>query len=181
MNMFNIKKNYNGFDGLYVIEPTIFQNEQVLSFETFNEKDFTFLKKRFVQDNEAYSKPGVLRGFGINKKNLQAKLIRVIKGKIYDVVIDLRKGSKTFMHYSCIVLSEENHKQLYIPEGFAHAYYALDESNVLFKVSAHFVPGDEITFLWNSKFFNIPWPIDGVPILSDKDKNSPEFNLSILE
>ena len=113
------------------------------------------LSAKFVQDNEVYSGKGVLRGFGINTKVLQTKLIRVLNGKIYDVVIDLRADSKTFMKSFCVELSAKNGKQLYIPEGFAHAYLALEDSVIFFKVTSHFILGDEIGFSWNSKFFNM--------------------------
>ena len=112
--------------------------------ETYNEEKFVKngLSAKFVQDNEVYSGKGVLRGFGINTKVLQTKLIRVLNGKIYDVVIDLRADSKTFMKSFCVELSAKNGKQLYIPEGFAHAYLALEDSVIFFKVTSYSLADD---------------------------------------
>ena len=101
-------------------------------------------------------------------------MIRVLSGKIFDVVIDLRPNSKTFMNSFSINLSASNKKQLYIPEGFGHAYLALEDSKVLFKVTAHFVPGDEIGFSWNSKAFNVNWPLSANEIIFS-DKQSINF------
>ena len=117
----------------------------------------------------------------MNTKIPQAKLVRVISGKIYDVTIDLRPESMTFMKCFCIELSSENKKQLYIPEGFGHAYLALEDSEVLFKVSSHFIPGDEVGFAWNSKVFDVKWPIPMEEmIFSDKDRDNPEFNIAMV-
>ena len=151
--------------------------------ETYNEEKFVKngLSAKFVQDNEVYSGKGVLRGFGINTKVLQTKLIRVLNGKIYDVVIDLRADSKTFMKSFCVELSAKNGKQLYIPEGFDHAYLALEDSVIFFKVTSHFILGDEIGFSWNSNFFNIHWPMtENEMIFSDRDRLNPEFDITMV-
>ena len=151
--------------------------------ETYNEEKFVKngLSAKFVQDNEVYSGKGVLRGFGINTKVLQTKLIRVLNGKIYDVVIDLRADSKTFMKSFCVELSAKNGKQLYIPEGFAHAYLALEDIVIFFKVTSHFILGDEIGFSWNSKFFNIHWMMtENEMIFSDRDRLNPEFDITMV-
>lgn len=184
MSKIKVHRDFNGIKGLCVVEPVIYEDNRGYLFEAFNEKNFRDLglDMHFVQDNEAYSKSGVLRGFGINHKTPQGKLVRVFRGKIYDVVIDLRKDSSTFMQWSGTELSEENHRQLYIPEGFAHAYLALTDAHVLFKVTTHYVPGNETGFAWNSKAFNIEWPLQNVkPILSATDKNNPEFTTLMLE
>ncbi len=130
---------------------------------------------QFIQDNEVYSNKGVLRGFHVNRRHPQAKLVRTIYGSIYDVVIDLRKDSHTYKKWFGITLSSENKKQLYIPEGFAHAYIALEDSIIQFKVTTHYVLGDELGFAWNSKCFDISWPVMQV-IQNETDSNSPDFS-----
>ena len=178
-----VQYNVEGIKDLCIIKPKVYYDQRGYLYESYNLKMF---KKRgldvsFVQDNEAFSKEGTLRGFGINVKNPQAKLVRVMSGEIFDVVIDLRPESNTFLKYYSIVLSSENKKQLYIPRGFAHAYLALKDSVVLFKVTTHYVSGDEVNFAWNSPIFDIEWPIgDRELILSDTDKSSPEFRRSMV-
>lgn len=185
MGQIKVYADVGGIEGLCLLEPRLFKDNRGYLFEAFNKKELlnAGLDLDFVQDNEAYSKKGTLRGFGISIKSPQGKLIRVIGGKIYDVVIDLRKNSNTFLKSYTVILSSENYRQLYIPEGFAHAYYALEDSVVLFKVTTHFVPGGEIGFAWNSKIFSIDWPIANCNtlIMSDIDRNNPEFNISMLE
>jgi len=183
MNQIRVQRDIGGIQGLCIIEPQIFKDKRGYLFEAYNDKAFhrENLNTHFVQDNEAYSQKGVLRGFGINIKNPQVKLVRVLSGKIFDVVIDLRPKSKTFMKWFAIELSSDNKQQLYIPEGFAHAYLALKDSNVLFKVTTHYVMGSEVGFAWNSSAFDINWPMDEAEIiLSDRDKNNPEFSRSIV-
>ena len=129
--------------------------------ETYNEEKFVKngLSAKFVQDNEVYSGKGVLRGFGINTKVLQTKLIRVLNGKIYDVVIDLRADSKTFMKSFCVELSAKNGKQLYIPEGFAHGFLVLsDLAEFCYKCTDFYHPGDEGGLAWNDPEIGIKWP-----------------------
>lgn len=175
--------NVDGIEDLCVIECRLFHDVRGYLYEAYNEAAFVEegLFAHFVQDNEVYSKKGVLRGFGINTKVPQAKLIRAIRGKIYDVVIDLRLNSETFMKSFCIELSAENRKQLYIPEGFGHAYLALEDSEILFKVSSHFIPNNEIGFFWKSKAFNITWPLpEEEMIFSDKDRKNPEFDVNMV-
>lgn len=181
MGKFDLQRNFNGFEGLCLIEPRIYEDERGFLFEAYHEKDLSEFHTHFVQDNESFSHKNVLRGFGINVKVPQAKLIRVLSGKIFDVVVDLRKTSNTFMQWSSIELSAKNKKQLFIPEGFAHAFLAKEPAHVLFKVSTHFISGDEVGFLWNSAPFKIDWPIDEEPILSNRDRDLPEFSLEILE
>lgn len=179
MGKIRVQHNVEDILGLSLIEPKMFNDNRGYLFEAYNEEDFISegIDAKFVQDNEAHSKIGVLRGFGINMKHPQAKLIRVIHGSIYDVVIDLRKESKTYLKWYGIELSATNKRQLYIPEGFAHAYLVLSDADVLFKVTTHFILGDEIGFAWNSKQFGIRWPINEEKIiLSDADKNNPDFS-----
>lgn len=183
MDKLTVLYDVGGINGLCIIECRCFEDRREHLYETYNRQEF--IKKglvaKFVQDNEAYSRKGVLRGFGVNAKVPQVKLIRVLSGKIFDVVIDLRPNSKTFMNSFCITLSASNRKQLYIPEGFGHAYLTLEDSKVLFKVTAHFVPGDEIGFSWNSKAFNVNWPLSADEmIFSDKDRENPEFDIAMV-
>ena len=143
--------------------------------ETYNEEKFVKngLSAKFVQDNEVYSGKGVLRGFGINTKVLQTKLIRVLNGKIYDVVIDLRADSKTFMKSFCVELSAKNGKQLYIPEGFAHGFLVLsDLAEFCYKCTDFYHPGDEGGLAWNDPEIGVEWPLEeGVDlIISEKDQ-----------
>ena len=184
MSKIKVQYDLSGIEGLCLVTPKFYEDNRGCLFEAYNRNEFFLegLTADFLQDNQAISKKGVLRGFGVNFKHPQAKLVRVLTGSIYDVVIDLRKRSKTFMKWFEVKLSSENAQQLYIPEGFAHAYLALEESCVLFKVSTNYVPGEEIGFAWNSAAFNINWPRDSVAkfVLSDIDKNNPEFSVTMV-
>lgn len=178
MGKISVTRSLSGIKGLCLIEPKVFEDNRGYLMESFNEADLAEIgiTDYFVQDNEAYSKKNVLRGFHLNRSHPQAKLVRVLDGAIYDVVIDLRKDSKTCKKCVGVVLSAENKKQLYIPEGFAHGYLALTDARILFKVTTHWISGDEIGFAWNSKGFDIDWPVSQ-PIQNDKDKNSPDFSV----
>ena len=171
--MAGIKVANTNIDGLVVIEPTIFYDDRGFFFESYNAEEFYShgMNYKFIQDNESMSKKGVLRGMHVNIRHPQGKLIRVLKGEIFDVVIDLRRDSKTYMSCFSISLSDENKKQLYIPEGMGHGYLALKDSQVLFKVTAPYIPGDELGFSWKSKELIVKWPTK-VPILNDRDKIS---------
>ncbi len=181
MSKISVNRNVEGIDGLCIIEPKVFSDSRGYLMEPYNEEDFLEeeLDYHFVQDNEAFSRKGVLRGFHVNYNHPQAKLIRVVSGTIYDVVIDLRKDSKTYKKWFGIELSSDNKKQLYIPEGFGHAYQAIEDSVVNFKVTTHWIAGDEIGFAWNSKEFGIDWPISNL-IQNDNDRSSPDFLELIL-
>lgn len=148
--------------------------------ETFNESAFkeAGLNSRFVQDNQSKSKKGVLRGLHFQKKYPQGKLVRILKGKVFDVAVDLRKSSATFKKWYGCLLSEENKKQMYIPEGFAHGFLVLsDEAEFTYKCTDFYHPEDEGGYLWNDPSFNIRWPIEEIqqPLLSEKDKKHPLF------
>lgn len=177
MSKIRVNRNINDIDGLCVIEPTIFRDNRGYLMEAYNAAEFCSdgLTTCFIQENESFSVKGVLRGFHVNNNHPQAKLVRVVSGKILDVVIDLRKHSKTYKKYFSIFLSGENKKQLYIPEGFAHAFQAIEDSIISFKVSTNYIPGDEICFAWNSKDFHINWPVEN-PILNNLDSKSPDFS-----
>ncbi len=169
--------NVGGIDGLTIIIPKVFKDDRGYLMEAFNNSDLAEVGiiDLFVQDNEAFSKRNVLRGLHVNRGNPQAKLVRVLDGAIYDVVIDLRENSKTYKKWYGIELTAMNKKQLYIPEGFGHGYLALTDSRILFKVTAHWLADDEIGFAWNSKEFAIDWPVSN-PIQNEKDKHSPDFS-----
>lgn len=171
--MADIKVESTKIKGLYVIEPIIFKDDRGFLYEAYNEESLRKygLSDRFVQDNEVVSNKGVLRGMHVNVKHPQAKLIRTLDGKIFDVVIDLRKDSDTYGESFSIMLSAENRKQLYIPEGMGHGYLAMSTSRVLFKTTTHYLPDDEIGFAWDSKEIKIKWPIDN-PIQNERDKKN---------
>lgn len=176
MNKFQI--NETNINGLYIIEPAVYKDMRGELFEAYNVNEFiqSGLNERYVQDNEVFSKKGVLRGMHINNVKPQAKLIRVVYGAIYDVVVDLRKDSITYGKYFGIELSEENKKQLYIPKGMGHGYLSLADSRIIFKVSDHFVADGEIGFAYNSKSLSIKWPkVEGGIILNERDKNNPDI------
>ena len=148
-------------DGLYVIEPEIHGDERGYFMETYNFRDLQNegLTMRFVQDNQSMSKKGVLRGLHFQKEHPQGKLVRVIRGKVFDVAVDLRKGSPTYGQWHGIVLSDENKKQFYIAEGFAHGFLVLsDEAEFCYKCTDFYHPGDEGGIAWNDPGIGIEWP-----------------------
>ena len=178
-------------EGLYVIEPTVHGDERGYFMETYNQKDMheAGLDMVFVQDNQSMSTKGVLRGLHFQKQYPQGKLVRVIKGSVYDVAVDLREGSPTYGQYYGVELTEENKKQFYISEGFAHGFLVLsDVAEFCYKVTDFWHPGDESGLAWNDPEINIQWPQlrgtypgsasaegytleDGTPLnLSDKDQ-----------
>lgn len=177
MSKISVIRDVNGINGLCVVEPKVFSDNRGFLMESYNEKEFAEegLTAKFVQDNEAFSRKGVLRGFHVNSNHPQGKLIRVLDGAIFDVAVDLRVTSMTYKKWFGIKLSAENRKQLYIPEGFGHGYLALTDARILFKVTTHWIAGDEIGFAWNSEEFNIDWPIKK-PIQNESDRNSPNFS-----
>lgn len=181
MGTIEVKHNIGEIRGLTVIRPRILEDNRGCFSETYNKEvlERVGITSEFIQDNEVISRKGVLRGFHINKNHPQAKLVRVLDGEIYDVVIDLRNGSETYKNWYGIKLSAKNRRQLFIPEGFGHAYLALKDSRVLYKVTTHWIENDEIGFAWNSKEFNIDWPVKN-PIQNEKDHNNPDFSELML-
>ena len=171
----NITKT--SFEGLCIIEPIIFSDNRGSFFEAYSKRAFISygLNYQFVQDNEVVSRKNVLRGMHVNIKHPQAKLIRVLDGEILDVVIDLRRNSKTYLSCYSIVLSDRNKKQLYIPEGMGHGYLALTDARVLFTHKTHYIPTDELGFAWNSEQITIDWGIES-PIQNDRDRNNRNFS-----
>ena len=154
------------------IEPQLFPDNRGLFFESFKESEFISngIDKKFVQDNFSHSVKGVLRGLHYqNNPKAQAKLVIVLMGEIFDVAVDIRKGSPTYGKWVGEILSGENHKLLYIPEGFAHGFCVLSkEADVLYKVSQEYSPEHENGIIWNDPTIDITWPIDK-PILLEKD------------
>lgn len=177
MGKIEVFRDVGDIEGLMVIVPKVFEDNRGYLVESYNKDDFieTGITDIFIQDNEAFSKKNVLRGFHINRMHPQAKLIRVLDGIIYDVAIDLRENSKTYKKWYGIELSADNKKQLYIPEGFGHGYLAITDARILFKVTTHWVADDEIGFAWNSKELNVNWSVD-IPIQNAKDKASPDLS-----
>ncbi|MBQ7433156.1 MAG: dTDP-4-dehydrorhamnose 3,5-epimerase [Lachnospiraceae bacterium] len=173
--MGKIKVTRCEIEGLCVIEPTVFQDERGYFVETYNYNDFAAegLDMKFVQDNQSMSVKGVLRGLHFQKQFPQGKLVRAIRGTVFDVAVDLRGGSATYGKWFGVVLSAENKKQFYIPEGFAHGFLVLsDEAEFVYKVTDFYHPGDEGGLKWDDPEIGVEWPIEqGMElILSDKDQ-----------
>ena len=159
---------------LNVIKPKVFTDERGEFFESFNQKEFCekVANVKFVQDNHSVSRSGVLRGIHLQKKPYeQGKLVRVIKGEIYDVAVDLRSNSKTFLQYFGINLSSANKLQLWIPEGFGHGFLTLSESaEVAYKATNYYAKESEITIKYNDPDIGINWPNDKRLLISQKDE-----------
>tara|TARA_B100000989_G_scaffold294810_1_gene274609 strand:+ start:711 stop:1262 length:552 start_codon:yes stop_codon:yes gene_type:complete len=163
---------------LLILEPTVYGDKRGYFFESFNKNKFE--KKlgdiSFIQDNESKSTMGVLRGLHFQKPPFdQAKLVRCIQGKVLDVAVDIRKGSKTFLKFLTVELSEENKKQLFIPRGFAHGFIVLSDLAVFaYKVDNIYAPKYDAGIKWDDKELNIDWRIDQSQVLvSEKDSNLP--------
>ena len=168
-------------DGLVVLKPTVFKDNRGYFMESYNQKNINKLlgNVNFVQDNESESTRGVLRGLHFQKPPYtQAKLVRCLKGSVLDIVLDLRKDSKTYGIFENISLTEENKKQLFIPKGFAHGFIVLSKSAIFsYKVDNYYNPDSESGVLWSDLDLNIDWKINKNEIIvSEKDKNLPTFN-----
>lgn len=192
--MGQIKVTSCPIQGLYIIEPAVHGDSRGYFMETYNQKDMAEagLNMVFVQDNQSMSVKGVLRGLHFQKEFPQGKLVRAIKGRVFDVAVDLRPGSETYGKWYGVELTEENKKQFYISEGFAHGFLVLsDTAEFCYKVTDFYHPGDEGGLAWNDPAIGIQWPdvvgqyngtasaegytlSDGTPlILSDKDQKWP--------
>lgn len=173
--MGKIKVTSCEIEGLYVIEPTVFPDSRGYFMETYNQNDFkeAGLTMNFVQDNQSMSVKGVLRGLHFQKQFPQGKLVRAVRGTVFDVAVDLRASSKTYGKWFGVELSAENKKQFYIPEGFAHGFLVLsDEAEFAYKCTDFYHPGDEGGILWSDPEIGIKWPIsEGMELtISDKDQ-----------
>ena len=183
MNNFTIKET--PIKDLVIIEPKVFGDERGFFMETYNKKSFEELglTMDFVQDNHSKSKKGVLRGLHFQTKHTQGKLVCVIKGSVYDVAVDLRKGSKTFGKWYAVKLSSENKLMFYIPEGFAHGFLTLeDETEFTYKCTDLYAPEYDSGILWNDETINIDWKFEEFGInpdeltISEKDKVQQKFD-----
>lgn len=189
MGQIKVTKNVGGIKGLHIIEPAVHGDSRGYFMETYNKRDMeeAGLNMNFVQDNQSMSVKGVLRGLHFQINYPQGKLVRVIKGKVFDVAVDMREGSKTYGKWFGVELTEENKKQFYISEGFAHGFLVLsDTAEFCYKVTDFYHPGDEGGLAWNDPAIGVEWGVvgdydgtancagytlpDGTPlIMSDKD------------
>ena len=178
MGKFNFIKT--DIDGVIIVEPTVFGDDRGYFLETYQYNDYREggIDVTFVQDNQSMSKKGVLRGLHFQINYPQSKLVRVIRGEVFDVAVDLRKDSPTYGKYVGVHLSAENKRQFFIPKGFAHGFVVLsDEAEFVYKVDDFYHPNDEGGLMWNDPDIGIDWPIssDMNVILSDKDKVNSSF------
>ena len=184
MGQIKVEKNAGGIEGLCVIEPTVHGDARGYFMETYNQKDMeeAGLTMQFVQDNQSCSTKGVLRGLHFQKEFPQGKLVRVVKGAVFDVAVDLRSDSETYGKWFGVELTEENKKQFYIPEGFAHGFVVLsDEAEFAYKCTDFYDPSSEAGIMWNDETIGVEWPIpEGVvPNISEKDGKHPAFSEDI--
>ncbi len=172
--------------GLYEIQPKVFGDNRGYFFESYTEKDFfaAGLTMKFVQDNQSFSKKGVLRGLHFQKNFPQGKLVRAIQGQVIDIAVDLRNNSETFGKYHAVLLDSEKQNQFYIPKGFAHGFYVKSETAVFaYKCTDYYHPEDESGIIYNDPTLNIDWSkiIDNDNVLlSEKDVKLPHFDLNKL-
>jgi len=162
-----------------MIEPTVFGDDRGFFYESFNKKSFeeaTGVTGDFVQDNHSKSSKGVLRGLHYQIKQPQGKLVRVVSGEVLDVAVDIRKSSDTFGQWEGVILSAENKRQLWVPEGFAHGFVVLSESaEFLYKTTDYYAPEYERCIRWNDVQLSIDWQYSGDPLVSDKDAQGVLF------
>ncbi|MDF3838055.1 dTDP-4-dehydrorhamnose 3,5-epimerase [Cupriavidus basilensis] len=156
-----------------ILEPRVFGDDRGFFFESFNQRDFqevTGVDTPFVQDNHSRSAKGVLRGLHYQIQHPQGKLVRVSRGEVFDVAVDLRRSSPNFGKWAGVVLSEENKRQLWVPPGFAHGFVAMsDVAEVLYKTTDYWYPEHERSLVWNDPTVAVQWPIDAEPTLAAKD------------
>ncbi len=180
--MGKFKKIETSIDGVYIIEPTVYGDHRGYFMETYSDEEFAEigLNYKFVQDNQSKSRKGVLRGLHFQKENTQAKLVRCIKGEVFDVAVDLRPGSTTYGKWEGVILSEENKKMFMIPRGFAHGFLVLsEEAEFTYKCDDVYNPNAEGGLAWNDKDVNIDWPLGDMKIddllTSEKDAKWPSL------
>ena len=163
-----------------IIEPQVFGDTRGFFLESYNRDRFrecTGVDVDFVQDNHSRSSRGVLRGLHYQIEQAQGKLVRVVRGQVFDVAVDLRQSSETFGHWTGALLSAENFRQMWVPPGFAHGFLVLeDETEFLYKTTDFYAPEHERSLLWNDSQLGIEWPLDGLePVLSEKDVHGEPF------
>jgi len=175
----DLQKGMDVFDGdlpgIHLIEPNVYSDKRGAFLETWNERDYAKhgVDVTFVQDNLSRSRRHVLRGLHFQNPRPQGKLISVLAGEVYDVVVDIRSGSETFGEWEGMVLSADNARQLYVPEGFAHGFVVTSEEALFhYKCTDFYYPETEGTIRWNDPALGIDWPVEN-PILSDKDREAP--------
>lgn len=179
MGKFNFIKT--SIDGVIIVEPAVYGDNRGYFMETYQKEDFFAggIKVDFVQDNQSMSVKGVLRGLHFQKQFSQSKLVRCIKGEVFDVAVDLRKDSPTFGKWEGVILSSENKRQFFIPKNFAHGFLVLsDTAEFVYKVDDYYHPDDEGGLMWNDKDIGIEWPIADITEinLSEKDRHHPPFS-----
>ena len=180
--MSKFKRIETGIEGLCIIEPTVFGDNRGFFLESYSKKEFESIgiNEEFVQDNHSKSKKGVLRGLHFQKENTQAKLVRCIKGEVFDVAVDLRPGSKTFGKWEGVIISEENKKMFMMPRGFAHGFLVLsDEAEFTYKCDDVYNPKAEGGLAWNDPDVAIDWPLGDMKVsdllTSEKDAKWPSL------
>lgn len=166
-----------------LLEPRVFGDDRGFFFESFNQKVFidkVGLNYTFVQDNHSRSRQNILRGLHYQVQQPQGKLVRVVKGEVYDVAVDIRRRSPSFGQWVAAVLSDENKQQIWVPPGFAHGFYVLSETaDVLYKTTQYYAPQHERSLLWNDLTLAIDWPlVSDRPMLSAKDQNALPFKVA---
>ncbi len=164
-------------EGVLIIEPGVFEDNRGFFMETYNQNKYqkSGINRLFIQDNLSYSVRSTLRGLHFQIKHPQAKLVQVIKGEIFDVAVDIRKGSPTFGKWTGVVLSAQNKRQMFIPEDFAHGFCVISETAyLLYKCSDFYAPDDEGGIIWSDPDISIEWPVKD-PIISEKDKHYPRL------
>lgn len=177
--MVEVKKT--SIEGVLIIEPKVFGDDRGYFMETYNEPEFKAkgVPYDFVQDNQSKSTKGVLRGLHYQINHPQAKLVRVLEGEVFDVAVDLRKGSPTYGKWEGVLLSGENKKMFMIPRGFAHGFVVLSDTAIFaYKCDDVYHPNDEGGIMWNDPDIGVEWPFEGEPLLSEKDKHHVPFKES---
>lgn len=178
MDRFNIVETE--FEGVYIIEPTVHADHRGYFVKTYDEEEFKEkgIDVTFVQDDQSCSAKGVMRGLHFQKEHPQGKLVRVVRGKVFDVGVDLRKNSETYGKWIGVTLSEENKKQFFLPRGFAHGMLSLEDNSIFtYKVDEFYYPDDEGGLVFDDEEIGIEWPLDGIDevIITDKDKSWESF------
>jgi dTDP-4-dehydrorhamnose 3,5-epimerase len=166
-----------------IMQPRIFHDARGLFYESFNEREFTTatgLRPQFVQDNHSCSVQGVLRGLHYQWRRPQGKLIRVVRGAVFDVAVDLRRSSPTFTRWVGVELSTDNRHQLWIPPGFAHGFLVLSEyAELVYKTTDYYDASDEYRIAWNDPGLNVQWPLRADPVMSPLDAAAGRFDASL--
>ncbi len=175
-----MKVTRSAIPDVIVLEPKVFGDDRGFFFESFNQARFEAAIGRsvtFVQDNHSRSVKHVLRGLHYQIQQPQGKLVRIVRGEVFDVAVDLRKSSPTFGQWVGEILSAENKRQLWVPEGFAHGFLVLSDTvECLYKTTSYYAPEHERCIIWDDPMIGIQWPIDGAPVLSGKDRQGATFD-----